>query len=97
MGGVDSKVVADMLSEVNRAFCHFISVHDRLRASLCIQRSRMLVVDDDKSLFDLVAFVESFPVKRGIVGQEKEYEWCSFRLRAFGIDTGMIEHLDLCP
>lgn len=97
MGGVDSKAVTDLLGEVNHSFCNFISVRDQRRASLCIQRSRMLVADDDRALIDLIAFVESFPVKRGFVNREQEYEWSSFSLRVYGVDTGMIEKLDLCP
>jgi hypothetical protein len=97
VGGEDSKAVAEFFSEINRSFCDFITVRDQARASLCIQRSRMLVVDDDQALFDLITFVESFPVKRAVVSREQDYEWSSFRLRAFGIDNGMIEKLDLCP
>ena len=96
-GGRDAKAVAEFLSEINRSFCEFISVRDQRRASLCIQRSRMLIVDDDQSLIDLVSFVESFPVKRGVVTREQDYEWSSFSLRVFGVDNGMIEKLDLCP
>ena len=92
----DMKNITDFLSEVNRSFCEFITVRDQERASLCILRSRMIVAEDDQSLIDLVGFVEAFPVKLGLVTKEKDYEYSSFRLRALGIDSGVIEHLNLC-
>ena len=96
-GAADVKAVADFLGQVNQSFCAFVSVRDHCRSALCIQRSKVLVIDDDRSLYDLVSFVEAFPLKRGMVDKEQDYEWCSFRLRVFGIETGLVEDFKLLP
>lgn len=96
LGAADSKIVTDFLSEVNQSFCNFISVRGDHHASLHIQRSRMLVAEDDRSLIDMTTFVESFPVKRGLVEHEEDYEWGSFRLRFLGEADDLIEDIGLC-
>lgn len=97
IGARDSKLAAQCLGEINRSFCVFISAADQYGDSLSIQRAKMVVIEDERALYDFVSFVESFPVKRKLVLREQDYEWSSFRLRMMGNKDGLIENLDLCP
>mgnify|MGYP002349060665 CR=1 FL=1 len=95
-GADDTHVVSQFLEKVNQDFCDFIRVRDGSQRCLQIGRSRIVVIEDDRALADIVAFVDSFPVRRGLVRREEDYEWSSFCFRAFGINNGMLEKLDVC-
>lgn len=93
VGGEDCYVIAKFLDEMNARFCGFIREHDKERSGLQINRSRLVILEDDMALMDIAAFVDALPVRRGMVKREEQYEWSSFRLRAFGIDNGIVETL----
>jgi len=81
IGAGDLKAAGDFLKAINQTYCGSVALRDYARSCLQIQRSRVLVIEDEASLFDLVAVVETFPVKRGIVQRDEDYRWSSFFLR----------------
>jgi len=96
-GGEDARAVFDYFADINRSFCEFLSVLSQTKPLPHIGRSKVIVIEDDRTLMDLAAFVEAFPVRRGLAGRPQDYEWGSFRLRAFGIENGLVEQLNICP
>jgi len=95
LGGPDCRAISLFLTEVNESFCDFVRVRDQGRKELQILRSRLLVLEDERALFDISAFVDALPVSRGMVERAEEYEWSSFRLKAFGIENGVVEKMDM--
>lgn len=96
VNGNDTHVIAQFLDDVNRCFCDFVRVRDEARIDLHIHRSRIVIIEDDRSLIDMVTFVDALPLRMGFVSREIEYEWSSFHLRVLGIENGMIARLHLC-
>ncbi len=93
VGGEDCYVIVKFLDKMNALFCDFIRERDKERGGLQINRSRLVILEDGLALMDIAAFVDALPVRRGMVQREEQYEWSSFRLRAFGIENGIIEAL----
>jgi len=93
-GARDAGLIGKAVDETNNSFYEFAhATRDEKTAEIKICRSRVLVIGDEKELFDMIAFVESFPMKRGMVKREGDYEWTSFRNRAFGIEAPLIDHV----
>lgn len=94
IGAADLKTACDFLEVLNQAYCAAVACRESDRSALQIQRSRILVIEDEPSLFDLVSFVETFPVKRGDVPREEDYFWSSFSFRLKGGADALLETWD---
>lgn len=82
--------ISKVLQSLGRSYAqHYNHIHERSGA-LFEGRYRSTIVDSATYLFDCYRYIESNPVRAGIVKHPSEYFWSSYRCNALGVGNNLI-------
>jgi putative transposase len=78
------------MQSVGRRYVHYFNQAHRRTGTLWEGRYRSTIVDTLRYLFTCMCYIESNPVRAGVVTRPEEYQWSSYQANALGIPHRLV-------
>jgi len=93
---ISSNSLSKTMHAINFSYAQYFNYRYSKVGYLWQNRFKSYVVNKDKYLLNLVAYIEYNPVRAKIVGNPEDYKWSSYRARVLGDDKlGLLDPLQL--
>jgi len=93
---ISSNSLSKVMHAINFSYAQYFNYKYDKVGYLWQNRFKSYVIQKDKYLLNLVAYVEYNPVRAKIVSNPEDYKWSSYRARVLGgNDFGLLDSLEL--
>lgn len=93
---ISSNSLSKTMHAINFSYAQYFNYRYNKVGYLWQNRFKSYVVNKDKYLLNLVAYIEYNPVRAKIVDNPEDYKWSSYRARVLGDDKlGLLDPLEL--